>query len=249
MARPLDTTECRFRHIRDYRFSWQPFTISGGFARLCGAARVTPRSWPTALHALLLHFDVVGPGAAQIPGSLPYGAVSAAWPHAEHFFSDVFGASAADAVFSDLAASADFDSDGWMESLIGEAPVFQDSDLDRLIFTTLPAPVPPPAEAIAAAQAENARASLPPVASATQAASSSSSTSDDSCSAPILQSLLACSRAAAANPGLAAADLAKVRAAATDSGDPAERVAFYFSAASPRRPPRRRRTHGSPPTS
>ncbi|KAM3025045.1 hypothetical protein ACUV84_008188 [Puccinellia chinampoensis] len=67
------------------------------------------------------------PPHAQIPGPLPYGggAASAAWPQAEHFFSDVFGASAADAVFSDLSA-ADFDSDGWMESLIGEAPVFQD---------------------------------------------------------------------------------------------------------------------------
>lgn len=178
------------------------------------------------------------PPHAQIPGSLPYAAASAAWPHAEHFFSDVFGASAADAVFSDLAASADFDSDGWMESLIGEAPVFQDSDLDRLIFTTPPPPVPPPADAIAAAAAaqdQNARASLPPVATATQAACSSPSASDDSCSAPILQSLLACSRPAAANSGLAAAELAKVRAVATESGDPAERVAFYFSDALARR--------------
>uniref|UniRef100_A0ACD6A8J0 Uncharacterized protein n=1 Tax=Avena sativa TaxID=4498 RepID=A0ACD6A8J0_AVESA len=178
------------------------------------------------------------PPHAQIPGSLPYGGASAAWPQAEHFFSvsDVFGASAADAVFSDLAAAADFDSDGWMESLIGEAPVFQDSDLERLIFTTPPPPVPPPAEATAAVQAENARASLPPVAAAaTQAACSSPSSSDDSCSAPILQSLLACSRAAATNSGLATAELAKVRAAASDSGDPAERVAFYFSDALARR--------------
>lgn len=72
------------------------------------------------------------PPHAQIPASLPYGGASAGWPQAEHFFSDVFGASAADAVFSDLATAADFDSDGWMESLIGDAPVFQDSDLDRL---------------------------------------------------------------------------------------------------------------------
>lgn len=43
------------------------------------------------------------------------------------------------------------------------------------------------------------------------------------------QSLLACSRAAAADTGLAAAELAKVRAAATGAGDPAERVAFYFA--------------------
>lgn len=183
--------------------------------------------------------SALAPPHAQIPGSLPYGGgASASWPHAEHFFSDVFGASAADAVFSDLAAAADFDSDGWMESLIGEAPVFQDSDLERLIFTTPPPPVPPPAEAIAAgaAQAENARASLPPVAAATQAACSSPSSADASCSAPILQSLLACSRAAeASNPGLAAAELAKVRAAASDSGDPAERVAFYFSDALARR--------------
>jgi hypothetical protein len=178
------------------------------------------------------------PPHAQIPGSLPYGGASAAWPHPEHFFSDVFGgASAADAVFSDLAAAADFDSDGWMESLIGEAPVFQDSDLERLIFTTPPQPVPPPADAAAVvARAENAPASLLPVASAAQAACSSSSSLDDSCSAPILQSLLACSRAAATSSGLAAAaELAKVRKAASESGDPAERVAFYFSEALARR--------------
>lgn len=139
-------------------------------------------------------------------------------------------------MFSDLAAAADFDSDGWMESLIGDAPVFQDSDLDRLIFTTPPPPVPPPAEAEAAvAQAENAPASLPPVAAAAQAACSSPGSADASCSAPILQSLLACSRAAAASPGLAAAELAKVHSAATESGDPAERVAFYFSDALARR--------------
>lgn len=174
------------------------------------------------------------PPHAQIPASLPYGGASAGWPQAEHFFSDVFGASAADAVFSDLATAADFDSDGWMESLIGDAPVFQDSDLDRLIFTTPPPPVPPPAEP-AATQAENAPASLPLAAATTPVACSPASSSDTSCSAPILQSLLACSRAAAANSGLAATELAKVRAVATDSGDPAERVAFYFSDALARR--------------
>ncbi|KAF7052429.1 hypothetical protein CFC21_060524 [Triticum aestivum] len=178
------------------------------------------------------------PPHAQIPGSLPFGAAgSAAWPQAENFFSDVFGASAADAVFSDLAAGTDFDSDVWMESLIGDAPVFQDSDLDRLIFTTPPPPGPPEAEAEteAVARDENAPASLPTVTAAAQAACSSPGSADASCSAPILQSLLACSRAAVASPGLAAAELAKVRAAATESGDPAERVAFYFSDALARR--------------
>jgi hypothetical protein len=58
---------------------------------------------------------------------------------------------------------------------------------------------------------------------------------DASCSAPILQSLLACSRTAAADPGLAAVELVKVRAAASDDGDPAERVAFYFADALARR--------------
>ncbi|KAE8818176.1 scarecrow-like protein 4 [Hordeum vulgare] len=175
------------------------------------------------------------PPHAQIP---PFGA--AAWPQGEHFFPDVFGSSAADAdaVFSDLPAAADFDSDGWMESLIGDAPVFQDSDLDRLIFNAPPPPVPPPAdaEADAVARAEGAPASLPTVAAAAaQAACSSPGAADASCSAPIVQSLLACSRAAAAGSGLAAAELAKVRAAATESGDPAERVAFYFSDALARR--------------
>ncbi|BAF13029.1 sCARECROW-LIKE protein 7 [Oryza sativa Japonica Group] len=182
----------------------------------------------------------------QIPGQLAYGG-GAAWPAGEHFFADAFGASAGDAVFSDLAAAADFDSDGWMESLIGDAP-FQDSDLERLIFTTPPPPVPspPPTHAAATATAtaataaprpEAAPALLPQPAAATPVACSSPSPSsaDASCSAPILQSLLSCSRAAATDPGLAAAELASVRAAATDAGDPSERLAFYFADALSRR--------------
>ena len=87
------------------------------------------------------------PPHAQIPGSLPYGgsAASATWPQVEHFFSDVFGASAADAVFSDLAAARPASGRG----------------------------------SIAAAQAENVPASLPPVAASTQAACSSPSSLDD----------------------------------------------------------------------
>jgi hypothetical protein len=182
---------------------------------------------------------------------LPYGQIPAAsfgggaWPHSEHFFADAFvGAPpAADAVFSDLPGSADFDSDGWMEGLIADAPVFTDSDLDRLIFTTPPPPVPAPApaaesvEAAAAAQQPKAPvpASLPQPATATPAACSSQGSLDASCCAPILQSLLACSRTAAADPGLAAVELVKVRATASDDGDPAERVAFYFADALARR--------------
>ncbi|AQK63289.1 SCARECROW-LIKE protein 7 [Zea mays] len=187
------------------------------------------------------------PPHGQIPAaSLPYG--GGAWPQADHFFPDAFvGTSAADAVFSDLAAAADFDSDVWMNSLIGDAPVFADSDLERLIFTTppppppVPAPAPAPASAVApvdaAAQPEAATpASLPqPAAVAAPAACSSPSSLDAACSAPILQSLLACSRTAAAGTGLAAAELAEVRAAASDDGDPAERVAFYFADALARR--------------
>ncbi|XP_062212249.1 SCARECROW-LIKE protein 7-like [Phragmites australis] len=171
--------------------------------------------------------------------SLPYG--GGAWPHAEHFFSDAFvGASAADAVFSDLAAGADFDSDGWMESLIEDAPVFADSDLDRLIFTTPPPPVPVPASAVAPVDAEAqpesaAPASLPQAAAATPVVCSSPNSLDASCSAPILRSLLACSHTVAADTELAAVELVKVRAAASDYGDPAERVAFYFADALARR--------------
>uniref|UniRef100_J3LSB3 Uncharacterized protein n=2 Tax=Oryza brachyantha TaxID=4533 RepID=J3LSB3_ORYBR len=168
----------------------------------------------------------------QIPAALSYG--GAAWPGGEHFFADAFGASAGDAVFSDLAAAADFDSDGWMESLIGDAP-FQDSDLERLIFTTPPPPVPSPPPAHAAARPEPAPALLPLPTASTPVACSSPSSADASCSAPILQSLLSCSRAAATDPGLAAAELASVRAAATDAGDPSERLAFYFADALTRR--------------
>lgn len=180
------------------------------------------------------------PPHGQIPAaSLPYG--GGAWPQADHFFPDAFvGTSAADAVFSDLAAATDFDSDVWMDSLIGDAPVFADSDLERLIFTTPPPPVPATpgvAPVDAAAQPEAATpAPLPqPAAVAAQAACSSPSSLDAACSAPILQSLLACSRTAAADPGLAAVELVKVRAAASNGGDPAERVAFYFADALARR--------------
>ncbi|PVH31305.1 hypothetical protein PAHAL_9G108200 [Panicum hallii] len=180
------------------------------------------------------------PPHGQIPATaLPYG--GGAWPHSEHFFSDSFvGASAADAVFSDLAAAADFDSDVWMDSLIGDPP-FADSDLDRLIFTTPPPPVPVPAPAaapvdVAAQPGAAAPAPLPQTAAvAAPAACSSPSSLDVSCSEPVLQSLLACSRTAAADPALAAVELVKVRAAASDDGDPAERVAFYFADALARR--------------
>jgi hypothetical protein len=187
----------------------------------------------------------------QVPPvpALPHGQIPAAsygggaWPHSEHFFADAFvGAPpAADAVFSDLPGAADFDSDGWMESLIADAPVFADSDLDRLIFATPPPPVPIPASGPAAEPVEAATAdpqpkeaspaslSQPATATPTPAACNSPSSLDASCSAPILQSLIACSRTAAADPGLAAVELVKVRAAASDDGDPAERVAFYFA--------------------
>ncbi|KAK3149507.1 hypothetical protein QOZ80_3AG0218350 [Eleusine coracana subsp. coracana] len=190
--------------------------------------------------------------APPVP-ALPHGQIPAAsyggggaWPHSEHFFADAFvGAppAAADAVFSDLPGAADFDSDGWMESLIADAPVFADSDLERLIFTTPPPPVPisaPAAEPVEAAVHQPkavAPASLPQAAATATpvAACSSPRALDASCSAPILQSLLACSRTAEADPGLAAAELVKVRAAASDGGDPAERVAFYFADALARR--------------
>ncbi|KAG8062407.1 hypothetical protein GUJ93_ZPchr0003g17808 [Zizania palustris] len=172
----------------------------------------------------------------QIPAPLQYGGASVAWTGGDHFFSDSFGASPADAVFSDLAAATDFDSDGWMDSLIGEASVFQDSDLDRIIFTTPPPPVPsPPPTHVAAVRPGAAPALLPQTAAAIPVSCSSPSSADASCSAPILKSLLACSRAAATDPALAAAELASVRAAATDAGDPAERVAFYFADALARR--------------
>ncbi|KAL5218071.1 hypothetical protein ABZP36_018755 [Zizania latifolia] len=172
----------------------------------------------------------------QIPAPLQYGGASVAWTGGEHFFSDSFGASPADAVFSDLAAATDFDSDGWMDSLIGDASVFQDSDLERLIFTTPPPPVPsPPPTHAAAVRPGAAPALLPQTAAATPVACSSPSSADASCSAPILKSLLACSRAAATDPALAATELASVRTAATDAGDPAERVAFYFADALARR--------------
>ncbi|CAL4927049.1 unnamed protein product [Urochloa decumbens] len=181
------------------------------------------------------------PPHGQIPAaSLPYG--GAAWPHSEHFFPDAFvGASAADPVFSDLAAAADFDNDVWMDSLIGDPP-FADSDLERLIFTTPPPPVSVPAPAaeapVDAAAQTKAAAPVPvpqPAAFAAPAACSSPSSLEASCSEPVLQSLLACSRTAAADPALAAVELVKVRAAASDDGDPAERVAFYFADALARR--------------
>ena len=100
-------------------------------------------------------------------------------------------------MFFDLAVAADFDSDGWMESLIGDTPMFVDSDLDRLIFTTPPPPVPVPAPAVApvdvVAQPQAVAPASLPQAAAMPAVCSSPSSLDTSCSnpsshAPVLRS-------------------------------------------------------------
>ncbi|KAL3723848.1 hypothetical protein ACJRO7_035940 [Eucalyptus globulus] len=168
----------------------------------------------------------------------------------------------------------EFDSDEWMESLMGSGdstPVSSSlpsacdawpnaaadfglysadpfaacpsrlgsSDLNRVVSptwgpATAPTPPPPPA----AEDSKPARVSAsPPRQHKGDAATAAVGTSSASASAPpetepsqpLLKALLDCARVSESDPELAAKTLARLRESASERGDPAERVAFYFS--------------------
>ncbi|XP_030465372.1 scarecrow-like protein 4 [Syzygium oleosum] len=170
----------------------------------------------------------------------------------------------------------EFDSDEWMESLMGSGdstPVSSslpsacdawqnaaadfglysadpfvacpsrlgNSDLNRVVSPTwaaeqTPPPPPPPA---AAEDSKPARVSASPprqpkggdAATAAVGASSASATLETEPSQPLLKALLDCARVSESDPELAAKTLARLRESASERGDAAERVAFYFSEA------------------
>lgn len=172
----------------------------------------------------------------------------------------------------------EFDSDEWMESLIGSGdstPVSSNlpsacdtwqnaaadfglysadpfvacpsrlgnSDLNRVVSPTWAAPPPPPPAAAedskpARVSVSPARVSVSPprqhkgdVATATVGVSSASTTLETEPSQPLLKALLDCARVSESDPELAAKTLARLRESVSERGDPAERVAFYFSEA------------------
>ncbi|KAF8012481.1 hypothetical protein BT93_I0602 [Corymbia citriodora subsp. variegata] len=171
----------------------------------------------------------------------------------------------------------EFDSDEWMESLMGSGdstPVSSNlpsacdtwpnaaadfglysadpfaacpsrlgsSDLNRVVSPTwaAAASAPPPPPAAAAEDSKPARVSASPPrqhkgdaasAAAAVGASSASASVEIEPSQPLLKALLECARVSESDPELAAKTLARLRESASERGDPAERVAFYFSEA------------------
>ncbi|KAJ3672855.1 hypothetical protein LUZ60_006229 [Juncus effusus] len=129
--------------------------------------------------------------------------------------------------------SDEFDSDEWMDSLIGSgdlSPLFPDppssTDLDRLIMprgdilsVDLPSPPLKPDEDLKI----NSKAR--PSYSSSQSLCSSSS------SHPVLKSLMDCARFAGSSPDLAVKTLAQIRPLVSQLGDPIQRVGFYFTEA------------------
>lgn len=139
----------------------------------------------------------------------------------------------------------DFESDEWMESLIGDSstaaesetwhvaavssdlpPLFAEgSDLNRVIFSSdAPIPIPPPLPLQTGPFDAKENHGLPDT---TDASSSSYPL--------LLKSLLDCARVADSDPDLASKSLIHVRELSSDVGDSSERLAFYFSEALHRR--------------
>ncbi|XP_078430431.1 GRAS family transcription factor [Wolffia australiana] len=114
----------------------------------------------------------------------------------------------------DCANSAVFDADEWMESLIGDSP----DDLNRVFLSDSWEKPPNFLHAAAEEEEEEEEKEIPPQTTSPSAA-------------PLLQSLLDCVRLLDSDPDLAARSLGLITASCSDSGDPAERVAFYFSRA------------------
>ncbi|XP_078171377.1 scarecrow-like protein 4 [Carex rostrata] len=134
--------------------------------------------------------------------------------------------------------SDDFDSDEWMDSLIGSGdlpPLFVDppssTDLDRLIMpqgdilTVDPLPQPGKSDKEPEPEPDPEPNSKAAVSCSSQSLSSSTS------SHPVLKTLLDCARLVGSNPDLAIKTLAKIRPLLSKLGDPIQRVAFYFTEA------------------
>ncbi|KAJ4791297.1 GRAS family transcription factor [Rhynchospora pubera] len=139
--------------------------------------------------------------------------------------------------------SDEFDSDEWMDSLIGSgdlSPLFADpplsTDLDRLIMPRgdvltvdqLPQPVKRDKEPEPEPEPDP---DPEPNSKVTVSCSSSQSLPSSSSSHPVLKSLLDCARLAGPNPDLAIKTLDQTRPLVSKLGDPIQRVGFYFTEA------------------
>ena len=135
----------------------------------------------------------------------------------------------------------DFDADEWMESLIGEstaessdligdfAPLFASrssspEDLNQVIFSDTQEDLSQPIQAQGWTSGSQEKGPTlpppPPIAC-----------KDDPLAAPLLQSLLDCARLSDSDPDLSSKTLVQIRASSSESGNPSERVALYFSKA------------------
>jgi GRAS domain family len=135
--------------------------------------------------------------------------------------------------------SDDFDSDEWMDSLIGSgdlSPLFADppssTDLDRLIMPQADImTVDPLQQPIKPDQEPEPDPDPEPNSKATVSCSSSQSLTSSSSSHPVLKSLLDCARFVGSNPDIAIKTLAQIRPLVSKLGDPIQRVGFYFTEA------------------
>ncbi|KAK8949530.1 Scarecrow-like protein 4 [Platanthera zijinensis] len=168
-------------------------------------------------------------------------------PHLEHaaFRISDFGTSAA----------SEFDSDEWMDSLIGESP----TGSSEIMADVWKGSELPPIFADAFASCSAAAISLPSQASTSdldrvvfsdsckvvapppaqqpkKEAAAGDAQAVDSKSPPLLfKSLLECAQIVDSDPNLAGKAIARIRDHASEGGEPTERVAFYFSEALSRR--------------
>lgn len=171
-------------------------------------------------------------------------------PHLEHaaFRISDFGTSAA----------SEFDSDEWMDSLIGESPtgsseimadVWKGSDLPPIFADSFPscsAAVSLPTTQASTSDLDrvvfsdscnivvvppaHTSAPLPPEQPNKDAAADSNKSPP-----PLFKSLLECAHIVDSDPDLAEKAIARIRDRASERGEPTERVAFYFSEALSRR--------------
>ncbi|CAN1756972.1 SCARECROW-LIKE protein 7 [Linum perenne] len=178
------------------------------------------------------------PGSTATNPNLGYGLTTAP------AFSDPFqiehhAGGAAGFRFSDFGGGApgEFDSDEWMDSLMGGGDSTSQNPIQPLPTWDPPSssPPPPPEEAVKEVKSNNASPPPPPPPPVPKPPVGptvcSSSLEVEPSSPPLLKSLLECARLAESEPESAVKTLVKIRDSASEHGDPTERVAYYFSEA------------------
>ncbi|KAL3844836.1 hypothetical protein ACJIZ3_002239 [Penstemon smallii] len=145
--------------------------------------------------------------------------------------------------FSDLCAGAaggggtgtEFDSDEWMESLIGvgDSTEFDNqlytSDLNQVVFS----PPPTTSDWVVPPQPTTLKQSNPEQEENidVEATTPSSSSSPKATNPPVLKALLDCARVVESDPENSLRSLNRLRESVSHNGTPLERVSYYFSEA------------------